>query len=124
VPSSREIPIGTAVLEDELILFTVEQDNTTTPSNSIYDIYWDQNTQTLKSLRLYNGFLGMDENHPLDTKVSVDTELKKKVYWIDGIHCPRVINVAELKNDANLRALIQGSNNSTVFDSVKTDLLA
>lgn len=43
---------------------------------------------------LFQGDLNFSESNKIQTLVSIETESVQKVYWIDGVNQPRVINVA------------------------------
>lgn len=44
---------------------------------------------------LYSGNLNFSTDYPIKTYVSYENEKTIKVYWVDGLNQPRVINVAE-----------------------------
>lgn len=82
-------PIGTAVLNHQLVLFTHAEDK-----DRIYVIkYKDSSVPNMKALLLYEESLSFDVNHPLETLVSYESETVQKVYWVDGINQPRVVNI-------------------------------
>lgn len=82
-------PIGTAVLNHQLVLFTHAEDK-----DRIYVIkYKDSSVPNMKALLLYEGSLSFDVNHPLEILVSYESEIVQKVYWVDGINQPRVANI-------------------------------
>ena len=97
-------PIGTAVINHKLVVFTT--DNT---GDYIYVLkYADESKTSMLCRNLYVGNLGFSVEHPLETLVSYESEDIQKVYWTDGVKQPRLIN-------------IEGkilSNNSTQFDFV------
>lgn len=87
-------PIGTAVLNHKLVLFTC--------SDYIYVFEKSSTLNTLKGKVLYFGHLGFNPNHPLETLVSYESETIQKVYWTDNLNQPRVINIVgtiEKNND-------------------------
>ncbi len=82
-------PIGTAVLDHKLVLFTTGD----------YDvIYVFELSKTegydLEGKVLYNGHLGFSTSFPIETLVSYESENIQKVYWTDNKNQPRVINIA------------------------------
>ena len=109
------IPIGTAIINHKLVLFT-----TMHPSKGfgkpdfIYVLeYSDSQQTTLKGKLLYNGNLNFNSNYPLETLVSYEAEHIQKVYWTDGFNQPRMINIAA--SDSKLKKW-----NSTTDGSVDT----
>lgn len=81
------IPIGTAVLNHKLVLFT--------SSDHIYVFEKSKDSAyTLQGKILYRGSLGFSPNYPIETVVSYESENIQKVYWTDGLNQPRVINIA------------------------------
>lgn len=101
----RGIPIGTAVLNHKLVLFTA--------SDYIYLFEKsDDKDYDLKGKILYFGSLGFSPNNPIETLVSYESENIQKVYWTDGLNQPRVINIAPVM-DYKL-----GKYNDSSFDFV------
>lgn len=86
--------IGTAVLKDTLVLFT-----TSSGTDRIYKIVFTNSYQTATCYKLFQGQLQFDATKPLETLPIYETEDIQKVYWVDGINQPRVINIA---NDSSL----------------------
>lgn len=90
--SIEGVPVGTAVLNHKLVLFTTEG---TADDDHIYTIeYIDDGKTQLLVTEKYGQNIGLDENHPLETLVSYESEKIQKVYWVDGKNQPRVINIA------------------------------
>ena len=89
------IPIGTAVIDDALILFTTLQETETPNSGQdyIYKITINSDYQTLLVEELYSGDFGFDAEHPLQTLVSYEGNSIRKVYWVDGKNPFRVLNI-------------------------------
>lgn len=98
------IPIGTAVIDHQLVLFTTT--NTTTNQKEETDdaaidrIYCLGYTEEDGSYRmagkvLYEGHLNFSTRNPLNTLVSYESNLIKKVYWTDGRNQPRLLNIEE-----------------------------
>jgi hypothetical protein len=118
IDSISGIPIGQATIDNELILFTTglqgetnidfegdlelkesieaseEYLNTSIPDNrdKIYRIYC--NNGKLNGETLYEGNLGFNYKHPIETLSFYENDKIKKVYWVDGINQPRMINTA------------------------------
>ena len=84
------IPVGTAVLNHKLVVFTV--DGTT---SYIYTFESSDSTNyDFKGKVLYCGNLGFDAGYPLETLVSYESEDIQKVYWTDNKNQPRFINIS------------------------------
>lgn len=89
-------PVGTAVLNNQLIIFTADSDG----FDRIYNIdHIDGNIAS--GTLLFKGKLGFGET-TLETLVSYEAEHVQKVYWTDGVNQPRVINIAA---DAQIRSI-------------------
>lgn len=84
-------PLGTAVLNHQLVLFTID-------SNKNCYIYVfkesDNSDWDLTGRILYKGNLGFSTDYPIETLVSYESENIQKVYWTDNKNQPRVINIA------------------------------
>lgn len=88
------IPVGTAVLNHQLVVFThSEVDGVVTDYIYKFKEFTADDT-TINGAILYQGNLGLSAKHPLETLVSYETEEVQKVYWTDGDNQPRVINIA------------------------------
>ena len=83
--SSEEKYIGHTTIGDYLILF-VSADR---------DIIYRIDLNTLTKEILYIGELNLDPAHPAQIISSYEAELVQKIYWVDGINSPRVINIAK-----------------------------
>lgn len=78
--------VGYSVLDPYLILFTQNNDVT-----SIYRLkYVDDG---FEYLLLYHGSLGLKTTSPIESLPIYENEDLQKVYWVDGINQPRVINI-------------------------------
>ena len=88
------VPIGKAVIDKKLILFTHMPNYTGTADEGPDRIYkfWFEN-DALQGMILKRGDLKFDEKHPIETLTSYESETVQKVYWVDGINQPRVLNV-------------------------------
>lgn len=92
------IPIGTAVINQYLIVFTTTKKNSSGDAGTdrIYRFkYTTAAKEVLDCKCLYEGDLNLDAEHPLETLVSYETKNIQKVYWVDGKNQPRVINIAK-----------------------------
>lgn len=87
VDSLPGIPIGTAVIDKYVVIFTTNNNGT----DNIYRIWFDDNQ--LYGILLYSGDLGFSSNYPLETLSQYENDKIQKVYWTDSINQPRVINI-------------------------------
>ena len=117
-------PIGQAVIDNELVLFTTGNSNVeevtdiedyvknipnipfspkTIPSLGTDTIYklWFDNSKELEGEVLYSGQLGFNSNNPIEALSFYENESLKKVYWVDGINSPKVINISNKLNTWN-----------------------
>lgn len=116
--SLKGTPIGQALIDDELIIFTAGDssartvDNITPTIETVDDIISEELTldidsdiedriyklwfdgTTLTGTRLYRGQLDFDYRYPIETISFYENQEIKKIYWTDGLNQPRVINVA------------------------------
>lgn len=99
-------PVGTAVLNHQLVIFTAGG------SDCIYVLSPSGEGDVFKGKRVFRGKLGLSVAHPLETLVSYESEDIQKVYWTDGINQVRVINIS-----AYMDSKIQ-KYNSNSFDFV------
>lgn len=110
--SNRKV-LGYAVLYKTIVLFfkgthnNSEQDYISTLKRNSTDTQWEENI-------LYVGDLNFDENHPIETLPLYEAEDIQKVYWVDGLNQPRVINIIR-DADHQIR-----ENDDTQFDFVTT----
>lgn len=90
-------PIGTAVINHKLVLFTVKWDPDSDEQyyDGIYVLEYSGDTYDLVGKRLFSGDLNFSLEHPLETLVSYESENVQKVYWTDNYNQPRVINIAD-----------------------------
>ena len=106
--SNRKV-LGYAVLYKTIVLFFKANgyDYISTLKRNDTDTQWEENI-------LYIGNLNFDESHPIETLPLYEAEDIQKVYWVDGLNQPRVINII---NDADH---IIRENDDTQFDFVTT----
>ena len=111
----RGIPIGTAVLNHKLVIFTTKGDESPLRQDLIYVLEKSDNTEEcdFTGKLLFYGSLGFSVDYPLETLVSYESETIQKVYWTDNKSQPRVINIAPAMDHRT-----QDYNNHT-FDFVK-----
>jgi hypothetical protein len=88
-------PIGYAVLDSELILFTTLNltESTSYNTDRIYKITTSSVANTLVVKKLFEGTLNFDVTHPIEAIPFHENENIKKVYWVDGKNQPRFINI-------------------------------
>ena len=88
------VPVGTAVIDHKLIVFTHDLENS---CDYIYALKYKNKEKTALVCKMLFGknatSLGFSIDHPLETLVSYESEAIQKVYWTDGINQPRVINI-------------------------------
>ena len=82
--------VGYCILNKYITLFTHGVD-----SDYIYRLEEDNTTSspTMIVKLLYNGDLGFDENTKIESLGIYENKNIQKVYWIDGTHQPRFINI-------------------------------
>lgn len=101
--------LGSCALPDCVVYFMHFEDGTY--DNKYQDITIDENsrdwivkvssvsstnnTGTGIAEKLYVGNLGFNADYPIETLASVEAENIQKIYWVDGINQPRMINVKE-----------------------------
>lgn len=109
--TGKDSIVGYCVLNKILVLFTHG-----TTGDRIYSMHLTGlHKDTLSYQLLYAGDLGFQSDMHLDTLGIYESEHIQKVYWIDGIHQPRFINIAA---DATTRALWKKQ--QTPFDFITT----
>ena len=114
----KGIPIGQALVNDELVIFTAGNDKDSLYTNiegeeleinniaaneltididypfedRIYKLWF--NNRVLTGERLFRGDLGFNYKHPIEAISFYENTDIRKVYWTDGLNQPRVINIA------------------------------
>ena len=114
----KGIPIGQALVNDELVIFTAGNDKDSPYTNiegeeleinnitaneltididcpfedRIYKLWF--NNDALTGKRLFRGDLGFNYKHPIEAISFYENTDIRKVYWTDGLNQPRVINIA------------------------------
>ena len=106
--SDRKV-LGYAVLYKTIVLFFKDStyDYISTLKRDVADTQWEETI-------LYKGNLNFDEGHPIETLPLYEAEDIQKVYWVDGLNQPRVINI---KVDADHKIK---KDDDTQFDFVTT----
>lgn len=80
--------IGYCIVNKSLVLFAHEEGN-----DSIYRLGLSGDN-TLTGVLLYQGDLGFDDSMVLETLGIYESNSIQKVYWLDGKHQPRFVNIA------------------------------
>lgn len=80
--------LGHCVMNNYLVIFTTSG----AASNGDYIYRVNKNNNYSIDL-LYQGTLNFDVNYPIETLGIYENEMVQKVYWVDGINQPRVINI-------------------------------
>lgn len=101
----NEFYVGHCVLGKYLIVFTATEDD---GYSYIYRV--EKVGNNYESIILYEGYLMLSPQSPIEAIGVYENELIQKVYWIDGANSPRVINI--VKEDT--------SYNDASFDFVQT----
>lgn len=87
--------LGTASFSDTLVIFTKDE-----TYERIYKLVFNEDYTSALSTRLYQGTgLNLQYDHPLETLALFENESIKKVYWVDGVNQPRVINISKTYAD-------------------------
>ena len=89
--------LGYAVLNKYLVLFTKWIDPTNN-LNTVDYIFRIEFSDKFVLTTLYYGNLGFNINNPIETLPIYENEDIQKVYWVDGLNQPRMINVAASEN--------------------------
>lgn len=87
--------IGSCVIKNDIVFFGKALEN-----NSELDVIFkikNFNASTPIIKGIYLGNLNFNVNNPIKTYLSYESENVQKIYWIDGLNQPRVINVANDK---------------------------
>ena len=86
------IIIGYCILNDYIVLFTYYEENEVV-FNHIYRLNQTNTAMTLNSVELYVGDLDMLPTDTIEAIGIYENSNIQKVYWIDGRHQPRFINI-------------------------------
>lgn len=80
------VTIGYCVLNKYLVLF-----NTTNVTDYIYRL--EPKNDYFECVQLFIGSLNFSTSAPIETLGNYETDTIQKVYWVDGVNQPRVINI-------------------------------
>lgn len=111
--------IGHCVLGKYLVLF---MRNEVSGKDSIIRCIEVENK--IKKEILFVGNLGFSKDHPIQTIGIAEQNLINKIYWVDGINNPRVINISlpelkeakEYENINGYTKIYSKNKNNTIFD--------
>lgn len=89
--------IGTAEIDNKVVIFHFREDSYES-CISLLSLENYEGGQFIKATPLYIGSIGGNDlnfstAHPIETLVDIENENVQKVYWVDGINQPRVINI-------------------------------
>ena len=91
----KVIVLGNATINNNIILFCklVENPHNVDP-DYIYKVTIDSN-DVLEGFvtTIYHGNLNFNINNPIECTISYESDNIQKVYWVDGLNQPRVINI-------------------------------
>ena len=90
--------IGHCILQDTLVLFTKYTDSET---GEVSDYIIGINPNILLPKTLYKGDLNLSLDHHIEALGVYENEDIQKVYWVDGINQPRVINIKKSYMEGN-----------------------
>lgn len=99
--------LGYATINKYLVLFTTEE-------STDHIIRIDFNSP-ITSKELYAKHLGFNRNNPIETLAIYENEDIQKVYWVDGINQPRMINIVAKDSEVE-----KWKKMTTPFDFVPT----
>lgn len=97
------VVLGSAVINDNIVLFgtTNHTDESVDLSDYIYKIKVDSNTKEATVNIICNDNLEFRVSNPIECITSYEADEVQKVYWVDGINQPRVINICEIYTNVN-----------------------
>lgn len=83
--NSEQIIIGHSNNRNYIILFTTD--------NNGFDCIWKMTYDTYDLTLLYVRNLGFSENNPIQTINNFENKIIDKIYWVDGVHQTRFLNI-------------------------------
>lgn len=100
--------LGACILQNSLVLFTHDNNASLNPDR-IYRLFFydygsgdtDISQNRISYTLLYMGDLNFRLTNPIEAIASYENEKVQKVYWIDGLNQPRVINIINSYIDSN-----------------------
>lgn len=106
--------VGHCVVGKYLVVFTSNDDSS---DNYIYRI--EKTSSGYKTIILFHnpdmGKGSWSPTHPIEAIGVYETEFVQKVYWVDGINQPRVINIAKPELKLDSKYLLNGLNLSGTY---------
>lgn len=81
--------LGYAAINNAVVIFT-----TTGTVDYIYKLTYNVVSNSFEGKILFQGTLGFNPANPIEAIGIYENEDIQKVYWIDGLNQPRVINIA------------------------------
>jgi hypothetical protein len=113
-----QVIIGHAVIEDDLIVFSTNNNGTLAPGLELDEVT-KINLHNLNSFKLFSGKLEFRTQNLIETEIYIESMDVKKVYWVDGRNQLRHINIIP-KLDLNGIPRAYTQDEATLFDSVPT----
>lgn len=109
--------VGYTVLNNYIVLFNISQEFN--KKNCIYRI---DTANNYKTILLAFGDFNFSSKYPIEALPIYEKEDVQKVYWIDGINQPRVINIADkvVSGETVERESASEKSESTAFDFVSS----
>lgn len=93
--SIQGVPLGICkITEDAFVLFTVDKNGVSYIYRCLYNQGEISTPQNVKHVKLFQGNLGFDINHPIEALYNYENEKSQKVYWTDGLNPLKYINIA------------------------------
>lgn len=94
----KGVYIGHCILQETLVLFTKY---TNPETGKVSDYIININPNITIPTTLYEGDLNLSLDHPIEALGVYENEDIQKVYWVDGINQPRVINIKKSYMEGN-----------------------
>lgn len=85
--------LGSVVLGDFLVVFTKAD------FDYIYRFHIGRDESHFEAVILYEGNLNFQYSNPIECIASYEADDIQKVYWVDGVNQPRVINIINQNDD-------------------------
>lgn len=92
VPVNMGTILGVTTIGEYVIVFSKYEDSS---EDVIYRLK-EFDAEVWLAETVFRGNLNFDINHPIECTTSYESEDVQKVYWVDGINQPRIINICEL----------------------------
>ena len=90
--------IATIPFNDYIVFFCQEKDCTYIYRGSI-EQHLDNNDYYIDLKLLYSGDLNLSVDNPIEYTTSYESDDVQKIYWVDGINQPRIINICKLNQN-------------------------